>query len=162
MQRKDVDVMGAIRILPPDQELIKMVDAGLTHQAIADRVSSEVGQPVSRSAVSAALHRAGASKNNHRYKDVIPWTVKTEHAGAYHVRMLRLVGRRRQQLPLNEDESQRLNRWLKELDRLNAVVAYAPHTAMGFHYVERDEADDYPDGMPIRRRLLTEAEIPSD
>lgn len=154
--------MGAIRILPPDQELIKMVEQGMTHQAIADKVSAEEGQPVSRSAVSAALHRAGASKNNHRYKDVIPWTVHSAHAGAYHVRMLRLVGRRRQGLPMNEDETQRLNRWLSELDRLNAVVAYAPHTAMGFHYVERDEPEDYPDGMPIRVRLLTESEIPAD
>ena len=50
--------MAARRKLPPAQELKKLVDAGMTHTQIAEKISEEIGETVSRSSVAVALSRA--------------------------------------------------------------------------------------------------------
>ena len=149
--------MAAPRILPPVAELQKMVDKGMTHAEIAQKLTEKTGHKVARSTVSAALSRAGASDQGTRYAEEIPWRVRGEHLTQYPVRMLRLLGRRNKNIDLREDEAQRLDNWLSSLSEQNLVVAYSPEA--GFLYVEADEVHDGQDGIPIRRRTITADEL---
>lgn len=145
--------MAAPRLLPPTSELLRLVEAGLTHQQIADRVREETGVLVSRSTVSVALSRAGMARDAMRYKHELPWKVKGAHLTQYPARMLRLLGRRRAGMKLNDDETDRLDAWLESIAEKGLVVAYVPD-GDGFIYVEADEVDDNPNGVPIRRRPI--------
>lgn len=149
--------MAAPRILPPTAELQKMVDKGMTHAQIAQKLSEKTGHKIARSTVSAALSRAGSSDQGTRYSDEIPWRVKGEHLTQYPVRMLRLLGRRNKKIELKDDEAQRLDSWLANLSQQNLVVAYSPEK--GFLYVEADEVHDGEGGIPIRRRTITSEEL---
>lgn len=152
--------MAAPRLLPPANELAKLVQAGLTHQQIADRVSEELGHRVSRSTVSVALSRAGLSREAMRYKEEIPWKVRAEHLTQYPARMLRLLGRRRQDIELTDDEENRLDAWLDALEEREIVVCYAPDNG-GFIYVDADEVHDGEGGIPIRKRTISAEEFPA-
>lgn len=143
--------MAAPRLLPPTSDLAKLVEQGLTHQEIADHINETMGVLVSRSTVSVALSRAGLAKGAMRYKDELPWKVKSEHITQYPARMLRLLGRRRAGVALTDDEVDRLDAWLESLEEKGLVVAYVPD-GDGFIYVYADEVDDGAGGTPIRRR----------
>lgn len=149
--------MPARRVLPDNQTLHRWVELGMTHQDIADEVEKLTGEKVSRSTVSAALSRAGLSRQTARYEDEIPWRVKVEHVTQYPARMLRLLGRRRAKLDLSEHEAERLDSWLGHLKEMGAVVGYCPD--VGFLYVEADEVGDGSRGIPIRRRIIERREI---
>lgn len=128
-----------------------MVSQGLTHQQIADVVSRETGYRVSRSTVSAALHRANESTTAKKYPNEIPWRVREEHQTHYAARMLRLLGRRRAGIANSAEADKRLDSWLKQLDEAKAVVTYVPDTDDGFFYVEGTPEES---GVPILRELL--------
>lgn len=153
--------MPAPRVLPPNDELKRCVDLGMTHQQIVDYVAEKYGVKVSRSSVSAALSRAGLTeREGMRYKDELPWKVRGEHLTQYQARMLRLLGRRRAEMELTDEEESRLDAWLESLDEREIVVAYAPDDG-GFIYVDADEIGDGDGGIPIRRRLIHSDEIPN-
>lgn len=107
----------------------------MTHREIAELVTRETGYPVSRSTVSAALHRAGAASPAKKYPEVMPWKVKEEHQTHYAARMLRLLGRRRRGIANSAETDARLDAWLKQLADSGAVVVYFPDTEDGFFYV---------------------------
>ena len=117
---------------------------GLTHEQIVDRVEGQTGVRLARSSISSAIGRAGLAEFP-RYESEIPWKVKTEHQRDYPAKMLRCLGRRRAGLPINEDESSRLDSWLARMERDGTVVAYDPDR--GFGYVQRSEFD--PVDLPI-------------
>lgn len=150
--------MAAPRLLPPIQELRKLVEAGYSHSDIAEHVERLTGIPVSRSSVSSALSRAGLTSEPPRYKDEIPWKVRTQHLTQYPARMLRLLGRERAGLELSHEDHLRLAGWLHSMEDKNIVVAYAPE-GPGFIYVTADEVNDGMNGIPIRRRLITPDEL---
>ena len=145
--------MAAPRLLPPTQELAKLVEQGLTHQEIADRVRETTGVVVSRSTVSVALSKAGLTRSAVRYREELPWKVKSEHITQYPARMLRLMGRRRAGIKLTDEEADRLEAWLESIEEKGLVVAYVPD-GDGFIYVYADEVDDGAGGIPIRRRTI--------
>lgn len=148
--------MPAHKLLPDIQTLRHWIeDEGLTHQQVADRVFQQTGHAVSRSTVSAALHRAGLSANGARYREELPWRVKMEHIAEYPARMLRLLGRRRSGGELSEDENKRLDSWLSQLEAEHAVVGYDPNSKFGFYYIEKDDKTDGKDGIPIRVQTIT-------
>lgn len=152
--------MPAPRILPPYGELRALKESGMTHRQIADHVYATTGVRVARSAVSAALSRAGlTSREAVRYKDELPWKVGAGHLMEYPPRMLRLLGRRHAGLKLNADDALRLDSWLETLEKEGLVVAYCPDTTPGFIYVEADEIDDCPNGIPIRIRTISKEEV---
>lgn len=152
--------MPAPRVLPPVDELKRLVTMGLTHQQIVEYVAQKHGIKVSRSSVSAALSRAGLTeREGMRYRQEIPWRVKGEHLTQYQARMLRLLGRRRAEVELTDDEESRLDAWLESLEEREIVVAYAPDDG-GFIYVDADEIGDGDSGIPIRRRLIHSDEFP--
>lgn len=150
--------MAAPRLLPPTNELVRFIEAGLTHQQIADRIREETGVVVSRSTVSVALSRAGMARDAMRYKEELPWRVKASHLTQYPARMLRLLGRKRSGMRLNDDEADRLEAWLEGMQEKGLVVAYVPQ-GEGFIYVEADEVGDNPAGIPIRRRPIDLEEL---
>jgi hypothetical protein len=123
-----------------------MVDRGMTHAQIAQAVSQKTGYSVSRSTVSAALHRASATSPAKRYPNEIPWTVREEHQTHYAARMLRLLGRRNQGVQNSAEAEQRLDSWLGKLKDSGAVVVYVPETPDGFFYVQG--TPDVP-GIPV-------------
>ena len=153
-----VPAVPARRILPDNATLKRWVELGMTHKEIAEEVARLTGETVSRSSVSAALHRAGLSKSTARYSDELPWRVHLEHMTAYPARMLRLLGRRRAGLSLTQYEDDRLDSWLETLKERGLVVAYSPDR--GFLYVEADEVGDGARGIPIRRRTILRSELP--
>jgi len=111
-----------------------MVERGMTHEQIA----KEHG--VGRSAVSAALSRAGLT-NPVRYDDTIPWRVKLTHSRHYDLWMLRVGHRLTHDLPATPDEVKRFTSWERDLNDAGAVITYLPDTEEGFHWVERQEGD---------------------
>jgi hypothetical protein len=135
-----------------------MVEAGYTHADIADHVFETTGREVSRSAVSSALSRAGLTREGPRYREEIPWRVRTQHLTQYPARMLRLLGRYRAELELTADDKARLDSWLMSMEEQKVVVAYAPD-GPGFLYVDADEVGDNFDGIPIRRRTIQSDEL---
>ena len=145
------------RVLPSTQDLLTLVDQGMTHAQIANHIYLTTGEIVNRSAISVALSRAGKTKTLPRYKETLPWKVATEHAGEYPARMLRLLGRRNAGNRLTQQDEARLNSWIEMLDSENVIVAYGPE--VGFLYVDPDERGDKPDGLPIRNRTITPDEI---
>ena len=150
----------APRILPPTNELKRCVEMGMTHQQIVEYLQETLGIKVSRSSVSAALSRAGLTeREGQRYKAEIPWRVRGEHLTQYQARMLRLLGRRRAEIELSDEETSRLDAWLEAMEERGIVVAYAPQDG-GFIYVEADEIGDGADDIPIRRRTIDSDEIP--
>lgn len=128
-----------------------MVDRGMTHAQIADVISREVGYKVSRSTVSAALHRAGETANAKKYPEELPWTVQERHQTHYAARMLRLLGRRHQGIRNTPEMDARLDSWLKQLKDNECVVVYVPETTQGFFYILGEP--DTPD-IPIRSAAL--------
>lgn len=150
--------MAAPRLLPPIQDLRRMVEAGYTHADIADHVFETTGHEVSRSAVSSALSRAGLTREGPRYREEIPWRVRTQHLTQYPARMLRILGRSRLGMELTSEDQTRLGAWLQSLDEQRLVVAYAPD-GPGFLYVPADEVGDNAEGIPIRRRTIQPDEL---
>lgn len=142
--------MGRPRYIPSDNELRRLLDQGYSHADIVQYVFDTTGERVSRTSVSAAISRAGLSKPQSRFTETIPWRVKVEHIRDYPARMLRLLGRRREGQPLNEEETQRLDSWLEQLANDNAVVGYDPE--VGFGYIDR--CDDDPPDIPIHPRPI--------
>ena len=132
--------MGARRILPSDSQLKRMVDRGMTHQEIADKVSEDTGERVNRSSVSAALSRAGLT-DRVRYDEVIPFQVRAVHNYHYALTMLRVHARLEAGLEVPEDQVDRYESWKAKLEENNGVVAYVPDTEDGFHYVRREPED---------------------
>lgn len=127
-----------------------MVAQGLTHEEIARVLSRETRYKISRSTVSAALHRANATESAKKYHDELPWRVKEEHQTHYAARMLRLLGRRRAGTVNSEESDKRLDSWLHQLSEAKAVVTYVPDTPEGFYYTEGKPDKN---GIPIIREL---------
>jgi hypothetical protein len=123
----------------------------MTHAQIAEAIGREVGYPVSRSTISAALHRAGETSAAKRYPEEIPWKVHEQHQTHYAPRMLRLLGRRRAGIRNTPEMDARLDAWLKQLADSEAVVIYVPETEQGFFYI-LGEPDI--EGVPVRRAPL--------
>lgn len=138
------------RILPPVSRLRQLVDQGMTHQQIADLITRETGQPVGRSTVSAALHRAGESQLAKKYPEEIPWIVREEHQTHYAPRMLRLLGRRRKGIQNSAEMDARLDSWLRQLSDAGAVVVYDPDTEDGFFYIQGKPDEN---GIPVKREV---------
>ena len=143
------------RKLPPNYELLKMYRSGMTHQEMADAISEQLGEPVTRVAVTLALARIGEDPRIPRYESTIPWRVRARHRNEVAVRNLRLLGKRVNGGDLTREQNVRLDNWLKWLEENNAVVGYCRDRDPGFVYLDADEPEDRPNGMPIRPRDLT-------
>ena|SRR5881409_1763443 len=140
------------KILPDTQRIVELREDGKTYVEIAKWVKAKYGYPVAPASLAAAVSRAGkATRPVNRYADHIPWTVKAAHTRHYAARMLRLMGRRDQGLPITDIEAAKLTNWLERLAAERAVVAYAPDTEEGFFYIDGKPNSK---GVPIRKTPL--------
>lgn len=71
-----------------------------------------------------------------------PWRIKVQHNQRYPLKMLRLVRKTRNGADLTKEEQKRLDSWLGEMRRADAVVHYDPDTEQGFWYVRRRPGAD--------------------
>ena len=148
--------MPAPKILPTSDVLVKLRQQGWTY----DDIAAEYG--VTKGAVYLALRQAKAVKDRPRYDQLIPWTVKSEHASARPAMMLRLFGRREAGLEIPRPKARMLDKWLAEVREADVVVDYAPDfppnpaspVTGGWHYRRRIAEDG--DGL-IRKPEVTEA-----
>jgi len=144
-------------ILPPAATLAAMRKKGMTYKQITDKVSADLGYPVSQAGVTSAITRSGLAldvgrvRTAKKYPEEIPWTLPREHAMAWPVRMLRLLGKRRTGAELSEYRAGQLDPWLKMLAAYNLVVGYCPE--IGFVYIA-DVYQDGPTGVPIHVALI--------
>lgn len=122
------------RDLPPDGELKKLLEQGLTHQQIADAYG------VTQQAVSNHVRLNNLAPPPPRYPNAVPWFVKREHRGQYALRMLRLHGKRAAGQPLKPGQVAALERYEKRLAGLNNVLDYADD--IGFYLTERRKGVD--------------------
>lgn len=138
--------------VPGKSEMEAYLKRGLTQAQIVEAWEEDSSKRVSRSAIAMAIERYGlkSSKPRPRYEDMIPWTVKTEHASRRDVEYLRAEGRRRKGEALSEKEARRLTEWKKLLKEKGAVVTYNPDSEQGFFWVPFDPEKDAP-GDLIRR-----------
>lgn len=147
MNQTDCGTVGAMKtLLPGVRELERLRDRGMTYQQIADWLEEHEGVKVSRMSIASAFSRAGRSNPRPRYEKHLPWKVKAEHGQHYAAKMLRLLGRRDHGQSLTVEQGKRLDSWLEQLHETHSVVAYAPETEEGFHYVDGDFNEH---GIPI-------------
>lgn len=105
-----------------------------------DRLGADY-KPVTRSAVSVALVRAGESGSGRaRYDDFLPWSpIRPEHNNQYPRTMLRLAARRGGGEQLSEAQLARLDAFVKSLHDKQEVITYSP--AEGFIRVPARPSD---------------------
>ncbi|MFF7234169.1 hypothetical protein [Streptomyces sioyaensis] len=115
----------------------------MTYEEIADKYG------VTKGAVYLALRDAGLAKKRPSYKHLIPWTVKSEHAHAHPVLMLRVLGKQEAGERVPTVKKGMLDRWLAEIKAADVVVCYdremppnpaSPSTG-GFYYSRRRPED---------------------
>jgi hypothetical protein len=131
-----------------------MLDAGWTRRQIRDYVYSETGHMLTLPAITLHAIRLGYGKNKPRYSETIPWRVKEDHAKTYPIRMLRLLGRRRNGAEMDADEARLLDNWLLRLRRNGLIVAYDPDNDEGVRYIDESFRDHDIDSLPIRKRPI--------
>ena len=142
--------MPAKRLIPSDSILEKWLNEGLTHQEMVDRIRETENIVVGKSAVAAALSRAGLT-NRIRYETHIPWSpIRSDHGRAYPLTMLRFLARRDAGEQLTAAQADRLDSWLQRLEEENAVVDYVYDDPDGFVYRRRKKGDlKHPPIRPI-------------
>ena len=107
---------GSVPQVATKNELEKMLDEGLTHQQIVERIAEETGEIVSLSTVSSGLSRMGLT-DRVRYDDFIPWgRISVDHNTAYQLQMLRIGARLNKDLTVDEKAKGRYERWVSELE----------------------------------------------
>lgn len=123
------------RFTPSDSTLAKWRDEGLTAQEMVERIKEIDRIDVALGTIYAALSRAGLTTNV-RYDEFIPWTpIRTDHANAYPLLMLRLAARRHYGVELTPSQDEKLNRWMARLQAEGVVVHYEHDSYDGWHYV---------------------------
>lgn len=146
--------MAPPKFTPDKPTFERWLEEGLTHQQMADRVYQQTGRKITRAAVTLALMSYGLAGQKPRYKETVPWRVRVDHAKAYPVRMLRLLGRQRAGLELNDKEQALLDAWLEHITNENLIVAYDPDDDTGFHYVDAKFRDHDDEDLPLRKKTI--------
>lgn len=148
--------MAPPTLVPDSATLRRWRDAGYTQQQMADMTFEQFGNRVSRAAIAAAMRRYGLSDDGYRYEEYIPWQVSAVHATAHPLRMLRLLGRKREGLALNGKEEAMLESWMEWLHEEKCIVAYDPDDldGPGFYYVDVKYRDHRRASVPVRLQRI--------
>lgn len=135
--------MAAPRKLPDKTTLERLRRQGATYKDIAERYD------VTEAAVYLRLKADGLSKDRKvSHKELMPWSIKAEHAHAHVALMLRLLSRRQQGLGNSPVRERMLDKWLGEVEAANVVVCYDPNMGKnpasptgGWFYMRRTRKD---------------------
>ena len=124
------------QLLPSIDTLLRWRDEeGLSQAQIAKRVNEQnagamgdLYRPVTRSAVSVALQRAGQTGHlRQRYAEEIPWSpIRPEHKNQYPHSMLRLWARSKIGEKLTERQQRNLDNFTARHKAAGTVVTYNP------------------------------------
>jgi len=143
-----------IRKLPPDSEVVKLYESGLSYSAIGAMYGT------GKQAVALAIERAGRQRPGNESSGYMPPGLKPEHWHAPAAKRLRELARRekaaagdKRARPLRPSEDVALDNWLAMLAAGDLVVAYSPDLPAssdnpaspsygGWHYVKRPEGHD--------------------
>lgn len=128
--------MAAPRRLPPVEQLAELVEQGFTHTQIADMLTQETGQKITRSAVSVALSRARLTTPKKDLRTA-PWEVRAMHQNRFDLQMLRVHKRLEEGKPATDKDMKRYRSWRQRLDAEDAVIHYEPRSMQGFWWVRR-------------------------
>ena len=135
--------MPTVRKLPDTATLRRLRSQGWTQKQIAETYGA------SESAVWKALQRAGYINPQPTYKDILPWDIAEAHKATAIMERFRSIVKQTKGAPLRPDEEQLLQRWLRDLEANELVVAYHPEAPAnsasskgGFYYVPKDAAQD--------------------
>lgn len=125
-----------------EQEVIRWFEEGRTYAWMIEEYKRKYNIETVPSMWGNFRRRRGLDRRIVRNDDLIPWFVQEKHRWSYPVQMLRSEARRREGKELRPDEADRLEGWLRGLERDNTVVHYDPDTEQGFFYVPREPQDD--------------------
>ena len=129
--------MPAPRQLPDPDEIRRMLERGKTQQQIADEYGT------TKQAVSYHVRGRNLRPAPPRYDAYVPWQLRPEHRNSHTIHMLRAYARRTNGLELNPVEAKRLEGFIRRLEKLDAVVDYAPDDyEAGFALVPRRHGVD--------------------
>lgn len=122
--------------MPPDATIQAWLEAGLTHQAMADRwyEMSEGRWAPGRKAFSMRISRRGWSTPMERCP-LVPWHVVQDHLHLYEPKMLRRVWQLRRGDDLSEHDLSRIDKFLDDLREQKAVIHYEPDTVLDSPFV---------------------------
>lgn len=124
---------------PSDEELHDYAARGVTREQVAQEHFEKTGELVKPNSITHLMRKLGLTDTKNRYRETVPWRVKPKHdkgRGGYDLRMLRALGKRLIGELDNDDESRRLDAWLRQRRELHQVVAYDPSLEDGFIYVD--------------------------
>ncbi|MFI8204794.1 hypothetical protein [Streptomyces sp. NPDC085937] len=142
------------RKIVDEGEVVRWFEEGWTYQQMIEEYRRKYGIDTVSSMWGNFRHRKGLRRRIARDDDLIPWAVKAEHRHQYPLAMLRVEGRYRAGMDLDENSAKRLESWRRTLAEENAVVHYDPDTKEGFFYVPREPHDDDLIRRPRRKTTL--------
>jgi len=114
---------------PDNGELRAWKAAGYTHRQMADKAAEKYGEPWSPQLIAKRLSQAGLTREGHRYADAVPWKVRGAHSKHYRLQLLRFMEKRDRGLLADDFWPRRIDNFIREIERLNVVVAYNPAAA---------------------------------
>lgn len=127
---------------PGKEWLTDRIAEGRTDREMAELWFQQSGELVTPQAINKKVRTFDLRERVESYDDLIPWTVKAEHAGHYLHKLLYAEGHVRRGKPITERWSTSLKNFKDRLQREDAVVAYLPDSPDGFYLVKRRSGDD--------------------
>lgn len=135
---------GPERRTPDDAWLKREYHAGLTYDQMREKWFNETGIQVTRSAISAAISRAGLGGGRRdRYSTLIPWTVRVADLNTPEAIALRVLARLRAGKDVSSKDQRRLETLRRRLASAgNPVISYVEDGPdQGWVWLERVPED---------------------
>lgn len=142
MNKKEAGMAPRVRA-PGKEWLTDRISEGLSDQEMSDRWFEESGERLSRQGINRVVRLYDLRPRLERFDDMIPWTVKAEHAGHWYHRLLYVAARLRRGLPV-EDKWRKSWENFKEdhLDAEGMVIAYLPDSPEGFYLTPARDGEE--------------------
>lgn len=142
--------MGGPRKVPDLRILRGLSELGVTIEQIAERYG------VTAAGVQRALDRGQAPAGRPSYRDILPWTVESEHHRSAVMAHIRVLLRRRAGRDVPDEQVHALHAWLDWLQRRGLVLNYHPEAPPnrasavgGFYYMDRLPSDEWIIRQPV-------------
>ncbi|MEW1959810.1 hypothetical protein [Kineococcus sp. NPDC059986] len=126
----------------PDQEVERLIKAGLNQGEIVDYLREKHHIQVTRKAISLWSRRRGMPRQRPATPvDIIPWKIEPQHRHKQILTLLRTEAKVRRGDPVPPRLASTYPRWREMLRTEGLVVDYKPESEEGFVYVPRRKSD---------------------
>jgi hypothetical protein len=115
----------------PDSLLVRLIREGKNDTQIRDYLREHESITVTRQAISAWRSRRG-NPMRPMVEKAVPWVLRPEHVNSEPARAIRWYRRRELGLPIDDNETTRLNRVVAHLDHVAGVLHYEPSQPQGW------------------------------